>query len=115
MGRDLFNRYPGAVSGNQRALSRVLATGRGGGMRLLTTFPLAVRSRPDPTVQAHACWNVPGSFSLPALSANPLTNRQRRFPQIHSGLPIGAPGIAVKQLAAENPSFVVLDAPFYLA
>ena len=33
------------------------------------------------------------------------TNRQRRFPQIHSGLPIGAPGIAVKQVDAEKPSF----------
>ena len=33
LGRDLFNRYPGAVSGKQRAISRILATGRGGGMR----------------------------------------------------------------------------------
>ena len=100
MSRDPFNRDPGVASGIHRRMSHILATGRGGGMHGPNKCPLAAQSPPHPTVRAYACWNVQGSFSLPALAHPCGTNRQRRFPRIHSGLPIGAPGIAVKQADA---------------
>ena len=116
--RDLFNRYPGAVSGKQRAISRILATGRGGGMR-------AGRPRyhwpygPDrtPPLEYNPVGAGMDASAMPALSAHPCA-------------PIGRPGFrkfkAISRLVLRElrlnswppkilPLLRARTPPFYLA